>query len=57
MTVKGKKLLILGANPETASLVQKANNMGVYALFFKNVRKIYVFLMSHIHRQSLCDLA
>jgi threonine dehydrogenase-like Zn-dependent dehydrogenase len=28
-----------------------------YALFFKNVRKIYVFLMSHIHRQSLCDLA
>ncbi len=27
-----------------------------YALFFKNVRKIYVFLMSHIHRQSLCNL-
>jgi hypothetical protein len=31
--------------------------LGLYALFFKNVRKIYVFLMSHIHRQPLCDLA
>lgn len=29
MDVKGKKLLILGANPETAGLVIKANQMGV----------------------------
>ncbi len=28
-----------------------------YALFFKNVRKIYVFLSSHIHCQTLCNLA
>ena len=27
-----------------------------YALFQKNVRKIYVFLSLHIHRQALCNL-
>lgn len=29
MSLNGKKLLILGANPETAGLVKKANEMGV----------------------------
>lgn len=29
MSLNGKKLLILGANPETAGLVKKANDMGV----------------------------
>ena len=29
---KGKKLLILGANPETAGLVKKANEMGIYTI-------------------------
>jgi biotin carboxylase len=32
MNLKGKRLLILGANPETAGLVQKANSMGVYTI-------------------------
>jgi len=27
-----KKLLILGANPETAGLVKKANDMGCYTI-------------------------
>ena len=29
----------------------------LYALFQKNVRKIYVFLRLHIHHQALCNLA
>ena len=32
MNLKGKKLLILGANPETAGLVLKANEMGIYTI-------------------------
>lgn len=32
MDLKGKKLLILGANPETAVLVNTARDMGVYTL-------------------------
>jgi hypothetical protein len=42
---------------EFTPLANEGNPEAQYALFFKNVRKIYVFLMSHIHRQSLCDLA
>lgn len=32
MDLKGKKLLILGANPETAGLVMKANELGIYTI-------------------------
>ncbi len=32
MDFSGKKLLILGANPETAGLVKKANEMGIYTI-------------------------
>lgn len=32
MDYTGKKLLILGANPETAGLVQKANEMGIHTI-------------------------
>ena len=32
MDIKGKKLLILGANPETVPLVEFANDMGVYTI-------------------------
>lgn len=32
MNLKEKKLLILGANPETAGLVKKANELGVYTI-------------------------
>lgn len=32
MDLKGKKLLILGANPETAGLVTKANELGIYTI-------------------------
>lgn len=35
--LKGKKLLILGANPETIPLVQAANNLGVKTLVTSNV--------------------
>lgn len=34
--LKGKKLLILGANPETSPLVQYANNMGIKTLVTSN---------------------
>ena len=32
MNLQGKKLLILGANPETAGLVRKANELGIYTI-------------------------
>ncbi len=32
MNLLGKKLLILGANPETAGLVKKANELGIYTI-------------------------
>ena len=32
MSLEGKKLLILGGNPETVPLVEVANNMGVYTI-------------------------
>ena len=32
MSFEGKRLLILGANPETAGLVKKANSMGLYTI-------------------------
>ncbi len=32
MELAGKKLLILGANPETAGLVKKANEMGIFTI-------------------------
>lgn len=30
--LKGKRLLILGANPETVPLIEKANSMGIYTI-------------------------
>ena len=38
MDVKGKKLLILGANAETAPLVETANKMGVLTIVTSNVQ-------------------
>ncbi len=32
MNFSGKKLLIMGANPETAGLVKKANELGIYTI-------------------------
>ncbi len=32
MNLSGKKLLVLGANPETAGLVKKANELGIYTI-------------------------
>lgn len=37
MTFNGKKLLILGANPETVPLIEKANNMGVHTVVVDHV--------------------
>ncbi len=39
MNLRGKKLLILGANPETIPLVQTANNMGVLTYVTSNSPK------------------
>ncbi len=35
--LEGKKLLILGANPETTPLVEVANNLGVKTIVTSNV--------------------
>ncbi len=56
LDIKGPNL-VKGINFEGLRVLGKPEKFARYALFFKNVRKIYVFLMSHIHRQSLCDLA
>ena len=32
----GKKLLIMGANPETVSLIKKAKKMGIYTIVTDN---------------------
>ena len=49
MNLRGKKLLILGANPETAALVNTARDLGVYTLVTDYDR--------HAYSKSIADKA
>ncbi len=48
MNLRGKTLLILGANPETAGLVRKANEMGVRTIVTDYDPKAYAKRYAHV---------